>query len=174
MKKLYYLSSLDLLLRVQYNKDANSIRFVTHRSLKPDEKKVIEEFVLKRIKEIDQSFSEPSMLFYLGVDDKLSADIRYYRLRGTIDKVLTKKQNIDQQVQDLIHSSLSTYYFEQLGVKILDLRKSIGENAGNDEIDGQIYDIKTLLDAYNMNSGQRLELSQVLPKEVFKTIKCQF
>ena len=125
MKKLYYLSSFDLLLRIHFNRDSSSVRFVTHRPIRHDEKRVVEEFVLKRAREVDPGFAEPSLMFYLGVDEKLSKDIRYYRLRGTIDKVLTKKQIIDQQVQDLIHSALSNYFFERLGEKLLELRQAL-------------------------------------------------
>ena len=165
MDKLYYFAPLALMLRIWHNSDHNSIHFSSHRLLSEKEIRRVEQYIMDKVL---PSLDHPMMtrdLIYKGQDESLREELRFYRLQGTIREVISKKQIVDDQVRDLINRSLSNYYFEKLGEKLICLRRALNQNARDHHIDQLIKDVQILLEAYNVNSGQRLELDQILPRE---------
>ncbi len=169
MDDLYYFPSLDILIKVIYARDANSIRYATHRSTSADEKKTLERYILQEIAPLTDYYKRtPSLLLYMGVDTMLRKELRKYQVKDTIRGVINHKLDIEEKVQSLISHSLSNYYFERLGEKLLHLRHLL-ENKGNpEEIEKLIEKIDTLLQAYNQNAGQNIQLESILPQEAKK------
>lgn len=168
MKDIYYFSSIDLLVRICQSQGKRIIHFTTHRPAVESELQTVEAFIAKKFDLCQANSSEDDeavYLLYLGVEQGLQNENRYQHLQSTINKVVNKKQIIDQQVEDLINQSLSNYYFEKLGEKLIVLRRAINQNATAHHIEKMIGEIRLLLDAYNYHAGQDLSLSQILPRE---------
>ena len=171
MEELFYFPSFDLLVKIRYAKDTNSIRYATHRAITTDERKIIDRYILSDVAvKTDYYRRTPSLLLYMGVDISLEKELKFYRLHDTIKEALNQKESVDKKVQELISSSLSTYYFERVGDELLKLRKLIRKQASEDEIEGALNVVVTLLEAYNQNSEHPVELRTILPKEAMGTL----
>jgi len=167
MEELFYFPSLDLLIKTTYSSYANSLRYATHRAIVAEERKVVEHYVLSEVgPKTDYYRRSPSLLLYIGVDVSLEKELRYYRLQETIKDVLTQKEVLDKQVKELITKSLSNYYFERVGDELVTLRKLLIEGSEENQLKASFERINTLLDAYNENSGQKIAINEVLPKEM--------
>ncbi|MBN1540941.1 hypothetical protein JW992_02265 [candidate division KSB1 bacterium] len=168
MKNIYYFSSLDLVVRICQSQGKRIIHFTTHRRAEKEELRQVETFIVKQF-DLQKSPSsvddETVYLLYLGVEESLPPTNSYQMLQGTIKDVISKRQIIDQQVKHLIDTSLSTYYFEKLGEKLITLRRAMHQRAGNQHIEKIIQEIRLLLDAYNLHAGQNMTLDQILPRE---------
>ncbi|MBN1465496.1 hypothetical protein JXA02_07030 [candidate division KSB1 bacterium] len=166
MDELFYFPTFDLLIKVIYASEANSIRYATHRVVKPQEKRIVERYVLHEIAPKTEYYTRhPSLLLYMGVDLSLKKELKTYQVKDTIKTIIDQKHSIDQKVQDLISSSLSNYYFERLGDKLLHLRHIMESSLGPVEFEKTVKEIKALLNAYNQNSGQEIDMRTILPPE---------
>lgn len=169
MNELFYFPSLDLLIKVIYAREANSMRYATHRSMELDEKKIIERYILQELAPETEYYKRtPSLLLYMGVDKSLKKELKTYQVKDTIRNVLEQKNSIDEKVQNLITSSMSNYYFERLGDKLLVLRKILREDFDEQRFEMTLREIHTLLSAYNQNSGQKIQIETILPPEAIK------
>ncbi|MBN1560000.1 hypothetical protein JW998_07100 [candidate division KSB1 bacterium] len=169
MDELFYFPTFDLLIKVVYASEANSIRYATHRSVKIHEKKIVERYILHEIAPKTEYYTRhPSLLLYMGVDVSLKKELKTYQVKDTIKTIIDRKNSIDQKVQDLISSSLSNYYFERLGDKLLFLRRIMDSAPESVEFERTIKEIKALLHAYNQNSGQEIDIRTILPPEAIK------
>ena len=167
MEEFFYFPTFDLLIKTTYAKEANSLRYCSHRSLKMDEKSAVERYVLTEVgPKTDYYKKTPSILLYIGVDKSLEKELKFYRLQGSVKDILQQNSQIDQQVHSLINESLSAYYFDRVGDELLKLRQSLEESAAEREIEGIIGRINTLLTAYNQRSGQKISIQSILPKKV--------
>lgn len=169
MDELYYFPSFDLLIKVIYAKDANSLRYATHRDMELSERKVIEKYVLQEIAPKTGYYQRsPSLLLYMGVDTTLKKELKAYQVKDTINSIIENKHEIEQKVQTLISTSLSNYYFESLGDKLLALRKEMDFNIQSERLPHILNEIHILLHAYNQNSGQNIGIEDILPHEAVK------
>lgn len=169
MDELFYFPTFDLLTKIIYAQEANSLRYASHRSLNADEKKVVERYILQEVAPKTEYYKRnPSLLLYMGVDASLKKELKTYQVKDAIKNIIDRKQVIDQKVQVLISSSLSTYYFERLGDKLLDLRNMLGYSVNPEVLENVLKDITTLLNAYNQNSGQQIDIESILPREVIE------
>ncbi len=169
MDELYYFPTFDLLIKVIYAEEANSLRYATHRDTTLSERKVIDKYVLQEIApKTDYYKRTPSLLLYMGVDTTLKKELKSYQVKDTIKSIIENKHEIEQKVQALISSSLSNYYFERLGDKLLALRKSMAIDMQPDAFEQLLMEISILLHAYNQNSGQQIGIEEILPREAVK------
>ncbi len=170
MIEFFYFSTLKLLVKAQYATETNSIRYATHRCLTLDEKKIVERFILKDFApKTDYYHRMPSLFLYMGVDSRLQEKLPTDMASGTIKTVMSKDSAIDQKVRQLIDSSLSNYYFEQIGAKLLLLREITQETLHDKpKIESILLQLIMLLDAYNSVSGQRIPLEALVPEAVLK------
>lgn len=165
MNDLYYFSSLNVLCKITYAKEANSIRYTTDRSLPANERKTVEQYILENLAhDTDYYDRTPSLLLYMGVNPGLQKYHKQVQVKNTIKDVVHQKMDVDKKVKHLISESLSQYYFDKLGDKLLTLRQNISSQS-DQEADVLILQIRTLLDAYNQNTGQDISLNSILPKE---------
>ena len=108
MDELFYFPTFDLLIKIVYAVEANSIRYATHRSIKTNEKKVVERYILQEIAPKTEYYTRhPSLLLYMGIDQSLKKELKTYQVKDTIKTIIDRKHNIDEKVQNLISSSLS-------------------------------------------------------------------
>jgi len=166
MEKLFFFTSSDLMVRVVYDERINSLRYSSHRKLDMGEKLAVESYILINVSpDTEYCKRSPSLLVYMGVDKNLSKEYQFYQLKNTIENVIVEKHEIDEQVKALIDSSMSKYYFEQIGNEILSLRKEIkkGSEQGIQKI---IYSIIELVEAYNIHSGKKIAVEDVIPEEL--------
>ncbi len=169
MEELYYLQNLDLLIKVMVDEHEGHIRFYTHRHITESETVEVEHFIHHQIGYGVPNYSGAlELLRYAGMDSALASELRFHRLQGTIKNVLNKKQDIDIKVRKLIETSSSTYYFERLGDELVKLRKALNAQAPKATLKMLLNNIRILLHAYNSNSGQNLELSQVVPEHLIE------
>jgi hypothetical protein len=169
MDELFYFPTFDLLIKIVYAGEANSIRYATHRAVKTNEKKVVERYILQEVApKTDYYERHPSLLLYMGVDVSLKKELKTYQVKDTIKTIIDRKHSIDEKVQNLISSSLSNYYFERLGDKLLTLRRVMESDAGAEAFENTLREIKALLHAYNQNSGQEVDIRTILPPEAIK------
>ncbi len=169
MDELFYFPTFDLLIKVIYAKEANSLRYAAHRAIKTNEKKVLERYILHEIAPKTEYYTRtPSLLLYMGVDVSLRKELKTYQVKDTIKNIIARKHSIDDSVQDLITSSLSNYYFERLGDKLIALRHIMGSKLEYDRLEETLKEINILLQAYNQNSGNQINIETILPQEAIK------
>jgi len=169
MDELFYFPTFDLLIKVIYAKEANSLRYAAHRAIKTNEKKVLERYILQEIAPKTEYYTRtPSLLLFMGVDVSLRKELKTYQVKDTIKNIIERKHSIDDRVQDLIATSLSNYYFERLGDKLIDLRHILGAKLEFERLETTLKEITTLLQAYNQNSGNKINIETILPQEAIK------
>jgi hypothetical protein len=173
MEERYYFSTCDILVKTNYDTASNSIQYASHRALSKTERRLTERYVLQRLEKSTQYYERsPALLIYTGVEESLQKELGFYHLQGTIQTVLDRKEMIEQAVQELVHDSLASYYFDRLGDELLKLRQQLNGSSDPFEMDQILENIQVLLSAYNENSGQNLSLNQILPKEIlYKAIR---
>lgn len=172
MKEFLYFSFSDLLVKVQYSKQSNSLKYSSHRSVSFGERVVIEQYILSNVALKTEWYNRsPALFVYLGEDESLVKDLNLLHLKNTI-KVLSDRDNtIKEQVNDLIAKSMTNYYFEQIGDELLTLRETM-----NDRIDGHLLNesmskINELVKAYNQYSKQKIEIDDILPVDIKKYLE---
>ena len=78
MEEYYYFPSLDLLIKATYSKEANSLRYTSHRGITQDERQTVERYVLTEIgPQTDYYSRSPSILLYVGVDSSLEKELKF-------------------------------------------------------------------------------------------------
>lgn len=169
MDELFYFPSFDLLIKIKYAKDTNSLRYSSHRIITFDERKVIDRYILHDVgPKTDFYQRSPSLLLYIGVDVSLEKELRFYRLRDTLKDVMDHKSTVEKEVKEVIAKSMGNYYFERIGDELLQLRKIIGSKNSGEKIKYSLFKINTLLEAYNYHAKQKVEIQDILPKEVVR------
>lgn len=172
MKELLYFSFSDLLVRVEYSKEANSLKYAAHRDISFGERVVVEQYLLSNIALKTEYYNRyPALFIYLGKDSKLLRDLNLFHLKNTIKFLAGRDKEVKQQVEGLIAKSMSNYYFEQIGDEILTLRKKAKKNL--DEINSVESKAKMdeLIKAYNIYSDKKITINDVIPvdlKEYFQ------
>ena len=166
MEEFYYFTTIDVLIRTEYAADANSLRYVTHRSITAEERQTIERYILTKVGPKTNYYKHsPSVLIYRGIDTKLEKELKFYRLQESIKDLLNQKSFIDEKVEECINDSLSAYYFERVGDELLRLRKILSTNTSNSHVEKCINRISILLEAYNQRSGENFSMDAILPEE---------
>jgi len=173
MKELLYFSFSDLLVRVEYSKEANSLKYASHRDVSLSERVVIEQYLLSNIAlKTDYYNRHPALFVYLGKDEKLVRDLNMFHLKNTLKFLADREKELKEKVDTLVSSSMSNYYFEQIGDTILELRKNLKQY--QDEIESNDFTvvketrvkIDKLIEAYNLHSGKQISIQNVVPSDL--------
>ncbi|MBN1352439.1 hypothetical protein JXJ21_23780, partial [candidate division KSB1 bacterium] len=81
MKELLYFSFSDLLVRVEYSQEANSLKYSSHRDMKFGERVIVEQYLLSNFALKTEYYNrQPALFIYLGVDKKLVKDLNLFHL----------------------------------------------------------------------------------------------
>ncbi len=171
MKELFYFSMTKLLVEVDYIQDNNTIQYSTHRDIGLEEKRIIEEYILSKFAiKTDYYSMSPSNLKYAGKQTSLKRKLDIMRLRNVLKFMSVREKEAKEKVDELINSSLSNYYFEQIGDTILEIRKQLVNNTNQTvfTIEKSKNEIEELIKAYNNYSGKQISLEKVIPKDLIE------
>lgn len=167
MKELLYFSFADLMVRVEYNKEANSLRYATHRKVTFGERVIVEQYLLTNIALKTEYYKkQPALFIYLGVDAQLVKDLNLFHLKNTLKTLVDKEKDVKESVNNLINQSMLSFYFEKIGDTILALRKAIEfgeEDRGLLEYRDKL---EELVEAYNLYADEKIKVEKVLPREL--------
>lgn len=174
MKELLYFSFSDLLVKVEYSKEANSLKYASHREISFDERIVIEQYLLTNIAAKTDFYNRyPALFIYLGRDEKLVRDLNLFHLKNTLKFLAGREKEVKEKVDELIHSSMSNYYFERIGEAILDLRKSLKPRQEGPSDQHNVKIIKEtkekmneLIKAYNLYTDKKITIEKVVPSDL--------
>jgi hypothetical protein len=170
MKELLYFSFADLMVRVEYNHDANSLRYSSHRKVSFGERVIIEQYLLTNIAlKTDYYKKQPALFIYLGVDSQLVKDLNRFHLKSTLKTLVDKEKDVKASVNDLINQSMLNFYFEKIGDMILSIRHEVECNPENDDILREYKRrLEELVDAYNLYAEEKINVQKVIPEELHK------
>ena len=168
MKELLYFSFADLMVRVDYNKDANSLRYSSHRKITFGERVIVEQYLLTNIAlKTDYYKKQPALCIYLGVDAQLVKDLNLFHLKNTLKTLVDKEKHVKASVNDLINQSMLNFYFAKIGDTILTIRQEVESNADKDEIIiNYKQKLEELIEAYNLYTEEKINVRKVLPAEL--------
>ncbi len=77
-----------------------------------------------------------------------------------------KLEEIDGAVKSLIKESMANYYFDQIGNKLIEVKRMIREGSAVSELNIEKMNLAELVYAYNIYADQKVNFEKVLPKEL--------
>lgn len=169
MKELLYFSFADLMARVEYHQDANSLRYSTHRKMSHGERVVVEQYILTNIgPKTDYYKKLPAMFVYIGLEAQLVKELNLFHLKNTLKTLVEKEKDVTSSVEGLISQSMQNYYFEQIGDTILAARRGVKNTAGAEEepLAPLKLKLEELIKAYNTYSEQKITIHEIVPSEL--------
>ncbi len=164
MNELFYFAFADLMVRIEYNKEANALRYASHRGMTSGERMVIEQYVLTSIAatRTDYYKRQPSRFTYLGVETQLIKNLDNFYFRATP----AKEMDVMASVEDLINQSMQNYYFEQIGDAIVAMRQELRKGAAPARVTSFRRKMEELVEAYNHYAEQKISVAEVIPSEL--------
>jgi hypothetical protein len=165
MKELYYFKGPDLMVAVSYKKNTQQINYLSHRQPSPDERKEVEQYLKTKVT-VKSSCGQKcqTVLIYDGVDNKLKKTLRRFHQKHFASSLKGREKEVEQSVQELIHQSLSNYYFEQIGNTLLELRR-LSETTGDRDLSARyIAQLKVLVQAYNVYAEKPVTTERLLQR----------
>ncbi len=172
MKELLYFSASDLMIQVNYKPEDNSIYYSSHRKLTFGERVVVEQYLLTNVAVKTEYYKKhPAVLNYLGINGKLVKDLNQFHLKNTIKSLKEKEATVDAAVKELIDQAMANYYFEQIGAKLLEIRKQSAKGAGSKVCQRLKQELHELIDAYNLHSAQKVSVRDVVPGDLAALIE---
>ncbi len=167
MAELLYFTSSDLMIEVDYKQTENLLSYFSHRNLSFDERVIVEQYLLTNVAvKTDYYKKHPALLNYSGVKVTLAKDLNQFHLKNTIKSLKDKEQEADVAVKNLIDSSMSTYYFEEIGSKILQIREAVSNPSNTKALNEYQHDLRDLIEAYNAYSEKKVSYDGVMPKDL--------
>jgi hypothetical protein len=171
MEDLLYFTFSKLLIKVEYTKENNTLSYSSHREISDKERKIIENYILTKVASKTSYYKQsPSTFMYSGIDISLQRDLKMMRLKKMLKSLSIREKKATEEVDELINSSLSNYYFERIGDKLLQIRNQI-----KDETDINFVTVKKtkaeieeLVKAYNVYSDQKTTLERAVPADLKK------
>jgi len=168
MIELFYFSSLDLMIKVEYVKKANTLRYVSHREMVNDERVMAEQYIMVKVaSKTDYYLKRPSTFVYLGTDKRLKQKLAGFRQKDELKSLIGKENEITASVNNLINDSMRNYYTEKIGELILSARREMN---GGRQYEPKRASLKRqmndLLNAYNVYSDQKVTLNEIIPSEL--------
>ncbi len=170
MKELFYFSFADLMARIEYYQEANSLRYATHRKMTFGERAIIEQYLLTNFAPKTEYYQrQPALFVYLGIDAQLTKDLDLFHLKNTLKELVAKEKDVKDSVSGLINQSMQNYYFEQIGDTILDARRELANvEAGlaDERLGGLKMKMEELVKAYNVYTNQKITIDEIIPSEL--------
>ena len=167
MSELFYFSFADLMVRAEYNREANSLRYASHRKITFNERVLVEQYLLgKHALKTDYYKKEPSFFIYLGKEPQLAKELNLYHLKSTLQTLVDKEKEVKESVHDLIHQSMQTYYFEQIGEALLAMRQEVATGVSRERALPLRRKLEELVEAYNLYAQQKISITAVIPADL--------
>jgi hypothetical protein len=164
MNELFYFAFADLMVRIEYDKQANSLRYASHRIMTSGERMVVEQYLLTSIaaKKTDYYKRQPARFSYLGVETQLVKNLNNFYFRATPEK----EMDVTASVEGLINQSMQNYYFEQIGDAILAMRQELRNGAPPARVASFRRKMEELVEAYNHYAEQKISVAAIIPSEL--------
>jgi len=162
MKELFYFLRSDLMIEVQYGQTSTTLIYSSHREITEGERKYVEHYIRTKV----TSKAESDSVSYMGIDDELAKELNEYHSKNNLKSLHEKIEEIDSAVKVLIKESMATYYFEQIGKKLIEVKGMIREGSGFSELNIEKMNLAELVYAYNIYTDQKVNIEKVLPKEL--------
>lgn len=167
MNELFYFTFADLMIRVEYNADANALRYASHRKLTQEERTLVEQYLLSTVALKTEYYKKhPALFVYLGLERQLVKELNLFHLKNTLKKLADKEKDVDASVEGLISQSMQNYYFEQIGDAIISLRREVEQGRDHRTIAPLRDKMEELVKAYNLYSNQNITIKEVIPVEL--------
>lgn len=167
MNELFYFTFADLMIRVEYNADANTLRYASHRKITFDERVLVEQYLLSTVAlKTDYYKKQPALFVYLGMERQLAKELSLFHLKSTLRKLAAREKNVNASVEGLISQSMSNYYFEQIGDAIVTLRREVAQGRNHESIAPIKDKMEELVRAYNLHSNRNITITEVIPIEL--------
>ena len=168
MVELFYFSSLDLMIKVEYVEETNCLRYASHREMGSDEKAMTEQYIMgEATPKTDYSLKLPSRFVYLGIDRRLQKKLAIFHRENDLKILRRKEKEITASVNHLIQVSMRNYYTEKIGELIMSARREL--QAGR-QYESKRANLKQpmndLLSAYNVYAEQKVTLDEIIPIEL--------
>lgn len=168
MIELFYFDHLDLLIKVEYVKTANSLSYASHRELRGNERMMTEQYVLGEVAPRTGYYRKhPAKFAYLGSDKRLQKKLASFHSEDDMQVLCLSEREIAESVNSLINESMLDYYTEKIGELLISARSELesGRQYGAKFAMMQ-QQMRQLLNAYNVYSGNQLTLSEVIPADL--------
>jgi len=174
MEDLLYFTFSKLLVKVKYSEQNNTLSYSSHREMTKKERAIIENYILTKIANKTEYYKQGSSSFvYAGKEDKLKRDLKLLRLKRMLKSLAVREEIAKKEVDELISSSLKSYYFDRIGDTLLQIREQIKEDKKINliTIEKTKNDFKELVKAYNVYSDNKISMERAVPadlKEIFE------
>jgi len=168
MKELLYFSFADLMARVEYHQEANSLRYATHRQMSHGERVVVEQYILTNIGPKTGYYKKlPAMFIYIGLEAQLVKELNLFHLKNTLKTLVEKEKDVKSSVDGLISQSMQNYYFEQIGDTILAARRGVKNvDCTEERLEPLKLKLEELIKAYNTYAEQKITINEIVPAEL--------
>lgn len=170
MKKLYYFSFADLMARIEYHHQVNSLCYATHRDMTCGERTAIEQYFLNTVARKTEYYKRhPAFFVFLGTDPQLAKALDKFHSETTVRQPFVDEKEINDSVRSLISRSMQSYYFEQIGETILEARRCManGKAGFTDDRYGRgKVKLEELVKAYNVYTDQKIIPAEIIPSEL--------
>jgi len=167
MIELFYFSSLDLMIKVEYVKKANSLRYASHREMENGERVMAEQYIMVKVaSKTDYYLKRPSTFVYLGIDKRLKQRLARFRRKDELKTLIGKENEITESVNSLINDSMRNYYTEKIGELIMSARREMSDRQYESKRASLKRQMSDLLNAYNVYAAHKLTLNEIIPSEL--------
>ncbi|MCL4708765.1 hypothetical protein KJ068_26695 [bacterium] len=170
MKELFYFSFADLMARIEYHREANSLCYATHRKITFRERVIVERFLLNTVALLTDYYKrQPALFVCLGTDPQLAKALDKFHSENTVREPVVDEKEINDSVRSLISRSMQNYYFEQIGETILEARRCVasGKAGFADDRHGRgKVKLEELVKAYNVYTDQKITPAEIIPSEL--------
>ena len=168
MIELFYFSSSDLLIKVEYVKEGNFLRYASHREMERGERVMAEQYIMVELApKTDYYFKHPATFAYLGTDKQLKKRLAAFHHKNDLKVLARDEKEITETVNSLITDSMRDYYTGKIGELLISVRSELKDGW---KYDTQFADWKQqmneLLNAYNIYTDQKVTLDEVIPSEL--------
>lgn len=167
MNELLYFSASDLMVQVRYKQESNSLNYFTHRKLTFGERVIVEQYLLTNVAvKTDYYKKHPANFNYAGINSTLVRDLNQFHLKKTMNVLNKKDKELEDEVKNLIEKSMEKYYFEKIGTKLLEIKELLKGHVSDGEMEKHHWQLKDLIDAYNLYTEKRIAYEDVVPTEL--------
>lgn len=168
MVELFYFSNLDLMLKVEYAKEAGVLCCTSHREMEPNERLMAEQYLLtKMLAKTDDDLEPPVKFVYLGTDKRLRKRLAGLRQKEELQLSRRNEKEIAASVKNLINVSMRNYYTERIGELIMSARLVLQDGEQHQAQASMLkQQMNDLLKAYNFFTDRKVTLNEIIPADL--------
>jgi hypothetical protein len=156
------------MIRVEYIKRNNALRYATNREMKQAERLLAEQYILLKVApETDFYQKQPSKFVYLGTEKRLKKRLVSFHYQNDMSLLSSQEEDITASVNDLIKDSMISYYAEKIGDLLVSARSDLkGGATFKNRIVERRHQMHDLIEAYNQYAPQKIRMADVVPSDL--------